>query len=167
MLVVAIFLFVIVMTALIAMYCIFLEMNGKSKKAIQIFTTLVICYITFFFSFIFYHSSNAKVKNVQKHAPVVYSYESPDQQEAFWLIVAMAADHGFSAETALRIAECESQFQYDVVNADPNSTATGLFQWTQTTWNYIGNPGDRFNPQDNIEAFFNYYPLHPEWWVCK
>ena len=164
MLFVALFLFVLTITAFVALYCIFLHMNGKDEKAIKIFLILIISYVTFCFSFIFYDASQARVVKLE---PPVYSYESPDQQEAFWLIVAMASDYGFDIDTAIRIAECESSFQYNVINTDPNSTATGLFQWTQTTWDYIGNPGDRMNPQDNIKAFFNYYPIYSQWWVCE
>lgn len=82
------------------------------------------------------------------------------------MIMDLAEEYGVDATTALRIAKCESGFQWDVVNY-AGGTDTGIYQWTLTTWKYIGTPGDRKNPEDNIRAFMIHYPANPGWWVCK
>lgn len=81
------------------------------------------------------------------------------------LIIEMALDYGVDVDTALRIAECESGYQWDAKNSA--SSATGVYQWLNSTWINIGSPGDRLNPEDNIRAFMLFYPLYPGWWVCK
>lgn len=68
-------------------------------------------------------------------------------------------------EQAVRIAKCESKFDAYAVN--PNSNASGVYQWLESTWEWIESPGDRLNAQDNIDAFVEWYPRYPGWWECK
>lgn len=72
---------------------------------------------------------------------------------------------GVDVEDAIRIAECESSLNPAAKNSQ--SSALGLYQWLNGTWEYIGSPGDRLNAQDNIEAFLEWYPRYPGWWECK
>lgn len=76
-----------------------------------------------------------------------------------------ASKAGINPDTAVRIAQCESTMNPAARNS--SSSAAGLYQFTATTWNYIGAPGDRLNSDDAIAAFVKHYPTHPEWWVCK
>lgn len=81
------------------------------------------------------------------------------------LIVKLAFEYGVDPKTALRIGNCESGLKPDARNR--KSTATGVFQWLEGTWYYIGSPGDRLNAEDNIRAFMVWYPKNPGWWECQ
>lgn len=48
-----------------------------------------------------------------------------------------------------RIATCESNWRTNAKN--PNSSASGVFQFLSSTWNKWGQ-GDVFNPYDNIRS---------------
>lgn len=76
-----------------------------------------------------------------------------------------ASAAGIDPVAAVRIAQCESSLDVSAVNAD--SGALGLFQFLPSTWTYIGSQGSPLNGQDAIDAFVEWYPKHPEWWVCK
>lgn len=92
-------------------------------------------------------------------------YDKTNKDEIQDLIVSYANMSDVNPQTALQIANCESGFRWDVKN--PNSSALGIYQWTSDTWEAIGSPGDRLDPEDNIRAFMEYYPQYPSWWVCK
>lgn len=77
-------------------------------------------------------------------------------------IVAQAKEFKINPITALSIAACESSF--NPLAKNPNSSASGIFQWTLGTWKWIGAKGDRLNYQDNIREFMKWYPLHKNWW---
>lgn len=67
-------------------------------------------------------------------------------------------------ETAITIATCESQLDPSAKN--PNSSATGLFQFTKLTWdNYC--KGDRLDPVAQTKCFDKLYSKFPSWWECK
>ena len=80
------------------------------------------------------------------------------------LIREIAPKYGVSTETALRIAWCESR--YDAQARNKNSTAKGVYQFLDGTWNAYGQ-GNVLDPIDNITAFMRLYPSHPSWWECK
>jgi len=107
--------------------------------------------------------SGAEMELVQLPQRPVYDWD--DREEIKRMIVDYAGLYRVDPQDALRIAQCESGFQYAIKNA--NSSATGLYQWTSGTWEAIESPGDRLNPHDNIRAFMRYYPTNPGWWVCK
>ena len=70
-----------------------------------------------------------------------------------------------STKTALRIAECESQYGKYKENLE-GSSAKGIYQFTDSTWkNYCY--GDVMNDYDNINCFLKLYPDHKDWWVCS
>lgn len=80
-------------------------------------------------------------------------------------IVVAAEEAGIDPLVAVRIAECESTLNPRARN--PGSSAKGLYQFTDTTWEYIGAKGHQFDVDENIRQFMKWYPTHPGWWVCK
>jgi len=83
---------------------------------------------------------------------------SPDQNEIHDTILKTANKHGLNEETtlkALRIAWCESNYTGNAQN--PYSSAGGVFQFIDGTWNYYASQfwettqRDKMNPKDNIE----------------
>jgi len=75
---------------------------------------------------------------------------------------------GWSAEeveVGLRIAECESGLDQYASNTD--STAKGVFMFTDTTWEFINAPGHQYNLDESVKQFAIWYPLHSEWWICQ
>lgn len=80
------------------------------------------------------------------------------------LIYQYSAKYGVKTETALRIAECESNL--DPYARNQSSTASGVYQFISSTWdNYCD--GNVFNEHDNITCFMQLYPTNNEWWLCK
>ena len=80
-------------------------------------------------------------------------------------IKTMAAEHGVNEETALRIAWCESRF--DPRASNYQSTAKGVYQFLDGTWEWIGASGHQFDAEENIRQFMKFYPKYPQWWECK
>lgn len=76
-----------------------------------------------------------------------------------------AAIYGVDYKIALRIAKCESSLHPEAKNKQ--STAKGLYQFTDPTWKYIKAEGHQFDYKENIKQFFIHYPNHKTWWVCK
>lgn len=76
-----------------------------------------------------------------------------------------ARSHGVSLEAALRIAKCESTFDQSAKNT--NSTAKGVYQFLDGTWEYIQADGHQFDAKENIKQFMINYPKNPQWWECK
>jgi hypothetical protein len=81
------------------------------------------------------------------------------------LIVRLAKEKGFNVNTALVIAECESQYGLFDYNLQ-GSSAKGIYQFTDRTWKHYCS-GDVLNSYDNIYCFINLYERHPNWWACK
>lgn len=79
-------------------------------------------------------------------------------------IKTQAKRNGIDTNVALKIARCESNLNPYAKN--PNSSATGLFQFTSGTWNLIGGQ-DIFDYKEQIKMFVEYYPQYPYWWECK
>ena len=69
------------------------------------------------------------------------------------IIVAAANQYGIPVEYALATAQRESGFNPRAKN--PNSTASGLFQFIEGTWKDYGR-GDVFDPYANADAFGRY-----------
>lgn len=80
-------------------------------------------------------------------------------------IIDQAAASGVDVTTALRIASCESNFKATAGN--PSSTARGIYQFTEGTWEHIKATKSVYNEEYNIAQFMRWYPQHPEWWECK
>ena len=79
-------------------------------------------------------------------------------------IIRQANFYGVSVNTALRIAECESSFRADAKNK--LSSAKGVYQFTDPTWQWIKADGHQFDYEENIKQFMLIYPKHPSWWKC-
>lgn len=83
-------------------------------------------------------------------------------------ILLKSKENGINPNTALRIATCESGL--DPAAKNSHSSATGLYQFLDSTWENIGATSaglDRTNPEHSINMFMKYYPIHPGWWECK
>lgn len=80
-------------------------------------------------------------------------------------IEAQAAEYGVDLDSALRIANCESG--YDAYAANPSSSAKGVYQFLDSTWERIGAEGHQYDYRENIKQFMIHYPANPGWWVCK
>lgn len=65
-------------------------------------------------------------------------------------ISAAARKHGVNPSVLATIADIESGFRADAKN--PNSTAGGLFQFTDGTWGQYGQGGDKFDPAASADA---------------
>ena len=85
-----------------------------------------------------------------------------------YLIRTKAREAGVNEETALRIAKCESGLNPEASNS--KSTATGLYQFLQGSWKWIGAEEaglERANPEHSLQMFLKWYPKHPSWWECQ
>lgn len=69
------------------------------------------------------------------------------------IIAAAATKYGLDPATMLRIAEIESGLRPDAQN--PSSSAGGLFQFIDSTWNAYGG-GDKRDPYRNADAAGQY-----------
>jgi len=101
-----------------------------------------------------------KVKIVEKEPELV------TKAHVIGTIVMKANEHGVKVDDALRIAKCESGFNAEASNTS-GSTAKGVYQFIDGTWQDINANGHQFDYQENIEQFMIHYPDHPEWWECK
>jgi soluble lytic murein transglycosylase-like protein len=77
----------------------------------------------------------------------------------------IASEGGVNPDRAVAIAFCESRLDPSARNWQ-GSSATGLFQFIDSTWKYIGSPGDRLDAEDSARAFVEWYPGHESWWAC-
>lgn len=80
-------------------------------------------------------------------------------------IIRQAKFYGVSVTTSLRIANCESGFKDTAKNK--HSTAKGIYQFIDGTWNWIGAKGHQYDYRENIRQFMRWYPKYPKWWECK
>lgn len=86
------------------------------------------------------------------------------------LILKKANEFGVSPTTALRVAKCESN--YDRLAKNKNSSASGIFQFLDSTWNVVnkkrGVHYDKWNAEQNIENAM-WLAKNVGWsqWECK
>jgi len=90
-------------------------------------------------------------------------YPTPEQVKEE--IERQAALYGVNVKTALRIARCESTYVYNAKSRI--STAKGVYQFIDGTWQWIGADGHQFDYKENIKQFMIWYPKFPQWWECK
>lgn len=76
-----------------------------------------------------------------------------------------ARKYGVSPTAAIAIAGCESSFNPYAANS--SSSAKGLYQFTDGTWEYIKAHGHQFDADENIKQFMIWYQIRPDWWVCE
>ena len=112
----------------------------------------------------------AKIKNPAQHAEVTeiekeikaMELQKPRELSPRELISIYAEKYGVSDPLAYKIALCESRNyitgQIDPLIKNPTSTASGVFQFVNKSWNYYGaqlwgsmEGKDVFNPKQNIE----------------
>lgn len=91
--------------------------------------------------------------------------EYSGEQRVENLIRGMAREYGVSEDVALAIAQCESGLDPYAMN--PISSAKGVYQFTDGTWDYIRAQGHQFDAEENIKQFMIWYQIHPNWWVCE
>ena len=87
-------------------------------------------------------------------------FGNPDQIK--FMIRFYASKYGVNPERALEIAECESRFNPKASN--PESTAKGVYQFLDGTWEQIGAKGHQFDAPENIKQFMLNFPKHKNWW---
>lgn len=81
------------------------------------------------------------------------------------MIREQAKIYGLDPDQAVMIAQCESGLNERAKNA--NSTASGVYQFTDGTWEYIKAEGHQYDAEENIKQFMIWYEVHPEWWECE
>lgn len=80
-------------------------------------------------------------------------------------IRAQAIYYGVDPDRAVAIGQCESGLNPYAANS--NSSAKGIYQFTDGTWKVINAPGHQYDPDENIKQFMIWINVHPEWWVCE
>lgn len=90
-------------------------------------------------------------------------YSSEDR--IAFMIQDMAREYGVSEDVALAIAQCESRLDPYAMN--PVSSAKGVYQFTDGTWDYIKAQGHQFDAEENIKMFMIWYKISPQWWECE
>lgn len=111
-------------------------------------------------------ASNAKVETIKEpevsvDEPVIQVMATTTEEK----IIQAAEEAGIDPVLAVQIAFCESSL--NPLAANTTSTAKGLYQFTDTTWKWIGASGDQFDEDENIRQFMKWYPTHPDWWECN
>ncbi|NTW21910.1 MAG: hypothetical protein HGA42_21085 [Nostocales cyanobacterium W4_Combined_metabat2_030] len=81
------------------------------------------------------------------------------------LIARLSIEKGFDVNTAVNIAQCESQYGLYKENWE-GSSAKGIFMFTDKTWKYYCS-GDVMNDFDNINCFLKLYEKNKSWWKCE
>lgn len=74
----------------------------------------------------------------------------------------MARTYGVPEDEAIRLATCESNLNPRAKN--PISSAKGIYQFLDGTWEWIGAEGHQFDYVENIRMFMIYYQRYPTWW---
>lgn len=100
-------------------------------------------------------------------AEVIHIFHVPEDYEKTVRekIIVAAYESGVDIDAALRIAMCESTMNPMAEN--PHSTAAGLYQFLDGTWEWIGAEGSQFDVDENIKQFIKWYQRYPDWWECK
>lgn len=84
-----------------------------------------------------------------------------EKEEIINYIKIQAFKNDIDVTTALKIADCESDFIPDAKN--PNSTAKGIYQFINGTWrDYCA--GNVFDYKDNVDCFIKYFNKNKGWW---
>lgn len=86
----------------------------------------------------------------------------PTKEEILEEINKQAKEAGLSPAIVAIIANCESTLNPEAKN--PRSTAKGLFQFTDPTWEWIQADGHQFDWRENLKQFIKWYPKYPHWW---
>ena len=137
-----------------------------SKKSILILAIIIPCVVFFIAKPLNTHESiqNATTSQLDANKEMLEVVKTPEETTKD-KIIRLSTENGFNVNTALRIAECESQFgKYR--NNWQGSSATGLYQFMPKTFNSYCQ-GDINNDEDQIKCFIELYEKHKNWWECK
>lgn len=97
--------------------------------------------------------------------PPLEAEEVIEERDIEQMIRWQAVTYGVDPDMAVAIAQCESRL--DEYAQNPVSSAKGLYQFTDGTWEYIKAQGHPFDAEENIRQFMIWWRIHPEWWVCE
>jgi len=97
--------------------------------------------------------------NKTNHLPIADDWTIIEQ------IINYSIDSGIDYNISLRIAKCESNLGTN--NISKTSSAKGVFQFLDGTWDYIWAEWDQLDHSENIKQFTIWYPKFPSWWECK
>jgi hypothetical protein len=110
------------------------------------------------------NQSNISIGETKSKPELVKKIDSPSKDDIKEEIVRQAKKYGVSVDSALAIAKCESEFIYNASNKQ--STAKGVYQFLDGTWEWTGANGHQYDYQENIRQFMKWYPKVPNWWEC-
>jgi len=111
-----------------------------------------------------YIGGSITVDEVQNKPEIIRKIEHPTREDIRKEIIRQAKKYGVSVEAALSVANCESGFVYNAANS--GSTAKGVYQFLDGTWEWTQASGHQFDYHENIRQFMKWYPRVPEWWEC-
>lgn len=83
-------------------------------------------------------------------------------QDIISLVEIQAIHAGVNPQQALKVIDCESDF--DPYAKNPNSTAKGLAQFLDGTWEWIHAPATQEDVYWSVVMFMKYYNKYPQWW---
>lgn len=89
----------------------------------------------------------------------------PKRMDIEEMIRWQAVIYGVDPDMAVMIAQCESGL--DPYAQNPTSTAKGVYQFLDGTWEAIKAQGHQFDAEENIRQFMIWWPIHPDWWICE
>jgi len=103
---------------------------------------------------------NKKIRSYQNYLPDNENKPFPEYIEL--KIKILSQENSIDPNVAFAIAVCESNLNPYAKN--PNSTAKGLFQFLDGTWNWIGANGSQYDPEEQVRQFMIWYPKNSGWW---
>lgn len=133
------------------------------RKSLSLDNCVAVLTILLFMGLVFHTLAPTSVSTPEMppEAQTYHTKEACNNTECW--IIHYANQYNVDSTVAIRIAHCESSM--DVYARNPNSTASGLYQFVEKTWdNYC--KGNVFDEHANIQCFMKLYPNYPEWWEC-
>jgi len=114
--------------------------------------------------FVLYGISVAPLEIHKDPYTTIYEVKSAAPPTVEEMIIQYANQYGVPVHLAMRVADCESNF--DPLARNPASTAKGVYQFIDSTWAGYCD-GNVLDAEDNIQCFMQLYPHYRQWWVCK
>jgi soluble lytic murein transglycosylase-like protein len=106
----------------------------------------------------------AEPEPIQKaqNAPVESVVEEVDPLVIESYIRTMAIANNIDPDLAVKIAKCESSLNPNAKHLI--SSATGIYQFTKLTWEWIKAEGDRTDYKASTREFVKWFPIYSGWW---